>query len=72
MWAESEPILKAEAVSLKSNTYIRDDFTPFELYIKMLIEYFGNRVEYDPYKIDLLLPDKFYRLKYQSDAAIQG
>ncbi len=38
----------------------------------MLIEYFGKRVEYDPYNIDLLLPDKFMRLKYQSDAANQG
>ncbi|GIV43102.1 MAG: hypothetical protein KatS3mg035_0225 [Bacteroidia bacterium] len=48
---------------------MRDDFTPFELYIKMLIEYFGKRVEYDPYNIDLLLPEKYMRLKYQSDAA---
>jgi len=38
----------------------------------MLIEYFGKRVEYDPYNIDLLLPDKFKKLKYQSDAANQG
>lgn len=72
LWNESVPILHAEAVKIKKNTYLRDDFTPFELYIKMLIEYFGKRVEYDPYNIDLLLPDKFMRLKYQSDAANQG
>ncbi|NCD42103.1 MAG: restriction endonuclease subunit R, partial [Bacteroidia bacterium] len=41
-------------------------------YIKMLIEYFGKRVDYDPYNIDLLLPPKYIRLKYQSDAANQG
>jgi superfamily II DNA/RNA helicase len=72
LWNESVPILHAEAKALKKKTYLRDDFTPFELYIKMLIEYFGKRVEYDPYNIDLLLPDKFMRLKYQSDAANQG
>jgi|APTNR8051073442_1049403.scaffolds.fasta_scaffold00523_22 superfamily II DNA/RNA helicase len=72
LWDESVPILHAEAGAIKKNTYLRDDFTPFELYIKMLIEYFGKRVEYDPYNIDLLLPDKFMRLKYQSDAANQG
>jgi superfamily II DNA/RNA helicase len=72
LWDESVPILHAEAEALKQRTYLRDDFTPFELYIKMLIEYFGKRVEYDPYNIDLLLPDKFMRLKYQSDAANQG
>jgi len=72
LWAESVPILQAEAERIKNQTYLRDDFTPFELYIKMLIEYFGKRVEYDPYNIDLLLPPKYIRLKYQSDAANQG
>lgn len=72
LWKESVPILHAEAEAIRKKTYLRDDFTPFELYIKMLIEYFGKRVEYDPYNIDLLLPDKFMRLKYQSDAANQG
>lgn len=72
LWAESVPILHAEAERIKNQTYLRDDFTPFELYIKMLIEYFGKRVDYDPYNIDLLLPPKYIRLKYQSDAANQG
>jgi hypothetical protein len=72
LWAESVPILQAEAERIKNKTYLRDDFTPFELYIKMLIEYFGKRVDYDPYNIDFLLPPKYLRLKYQSDAANQG
>ncbi|MDY0279896.1 MAG: helicase-related protein [Salinivirgaceae bacterium] len=72
LWAESVPILQAEADRIKKQTYLKDDFTPFELYIKMLIEYFGKRVDYDPYNIDLLLPPKYIRLKYQSDAANQG
>ncbi len=72
LWDESVPILKAEAERIKNQTYLRDDFTPFELYIKMLIEYFGKRVDYDPYNIDLLLSPKYIRLKYQSDAANQG
>lgn len=72
LWIESVPILQAEAERIKNKTYLRDDFTPFELYIKMLIEYFGKRVDYDPYNIDLLLPPKYIRLKYQSDAANQG
>lgn len=72
LWIESVPILQAEAERIKNHTYLRDDFTPFELYIKMLIEYFGKRVDYDPYNIDLLLPPKYIHLKYQSDAANQG
>lgn len=72
LWNESIPLLKAEADLIKKLTYITQSFTPFEVYIKLLIEYFGKRVEYDPYNIDLLLPEKFKRLKYQSDAANQG
>jgi superfamily II DNA or RNA helicase len=72
LWNESVPILHGEAERIKNKTYLKDDFTPFELYIKMLIEYFGKRVDYDPYNIELLLPDRFMRLKYQSDAANQG
>ncbi len=72
LWDEAVPILQAEAEKIKKGTYIRDDYTPFELYIKLLMEYFGKRVEYDPYNIDLLLPPKYFRLKYQSDAANQG
>ena len=72
LWNESVPILKAEAEKLRQRTYLRDDFTPFELYIKMLIEYFGKRVDYDPYNIEMLLPLTYYKLKYQTDAANQG
>ena len=72
LWLESHSILKAEAEQLKNKSYLSNSFTPFQIYIKMLIEYFGKRVDYDPYNIDLLLPDKFKRLKYQSDAANQG
>lgn len=72
LWEQSEPILKAEAEALKKKSYLADTATPFQIYIKMLMEYFGKRVEYDPYNIDLLLPDKYKRLKYQSDAANQG
>jgi SNF2 family DNA or RNA helicase len=72
LWKESHPILQAEAESLRKLSYLADECTPYQLYIKLLIEYFGKRVEYDPYNIDLLLPDKYRRLKYQSDAANQG
>ena len=72
LWVESVPILEAEAAEIKAMSYLRDDFTPYEIYIKMLMEYFGKRVDYDPYNIDLLLPSIYKPLKYQSDAANQG
>ena len=32
---------------IKKDTYLNDNFTPFEVYIKFLIEYFGKSVEFD-------------------------
>ena len=72
LWEESVPVLKDDAGELRKRTYLRKDITPFDLYIRMLLEYFGKRVEYDPYNINLLLPDNYMPLKYQSDAANQG
>ena len=72
LWNESENILPVDAEEIVKKSYLKDDFTPYEMYIKMMIEYFGNRVEYDPYNIELLLPEKYMRLKYQTDAANQG
>lgn len=72
LWNESENILDVDVEAIVNKSYLKDECTPFELYIKMMIEYFGNRVEYDPYNIELLLPEKYMRLKYQTDAANQG
>nr|WP_315171034.1 helicase-related protein [uncultured Flavobacterium sp.] len=72
LWSESVDILPVDISGLKKETYLNDNFTPFELYMKLLIEYFGKRIEYDPTNIDLLLPDKYKRLTYQSEAAIEG
>lgn len=64
--------MPVDILSLKEDTFLNENFTPFELYIKLLIEYFGNRIEYDPTNIDLLLPDNYMKLTYQSEAAIEG
>jgi len=72
LWAESVDILPTDISILEKETYLNDQFTPFELYMKLLIEYFGQRIEYDPTNIDLLLPDKYKKLTYQSEAAIEG
>jgi len=72
LWADSVDILSVDISSLEKDTYLNDEFTPFELYMKLLIEYFGQRIEYDPTNIDLLLPEKYKKLTYQSEAAIEG
>jgi len=71
LWSEGIPILPVEIEKIKNETYINDSFTPFEVYIKFLIEYFGKSIEFDPNSITDL-PKGFKRLSYQVDAVNQG
>jgi superfamily II DNA/RNA helicase len=72
LWNEAIDVLPVDVQGLKKATYLNDEFTPFELYIKLLIEFFGRRIDYDPANVDLLLPDNYKRLTYQAEAAIEG
>ncbi len=71
LWIEGIPILPVDIQKIKKDTYLNDGFTPFEVYMKFLIEYFGKSVEFDPSSVSDL-PQGFKRLSYQIDAVNQG
>ena len=71
LWAEAVDILPTEIEAAKNKTFLKDEFTPFELYIKLLIEYFDKEIDFDPNNIKDL-PEGFMRLTYQLDAVHQG
>ncbi len=68
LWGEGVDILPAMVNS--EGTHLAD-ITPYELYLKCLIEYFGDEIEFDPATIKDL-PQGFKRLSYQLDAVNQG
>lgn len=71
LWAEATELLPVDIKGLKKKTYLNDDITPYELYIKMLIEYFGDTVIRD--KISGKdLPEGYTNLQYQADAVVEG
>lgn len=71
LWEQGEEILPVDVNRIKSKTYIGQLYTPFEIYIKLLIEYFGKNIEYDPDSVGDL-PQNFKKLSYQIDAVNQG
>ncbi len=71
LWSESTTILPADIKDFKKKTHIGQSFTPFEIYIKLLIEYFGNNIDYDPDTVGDL-PKSYKKLSYQIDAVNQG
>ena len=74
LWAEAVgvPINAEDYQSTLNKTYLKGDVGPYELYIKMLMEYFSDRVmavdKEDPFDI----PSKYDKFEYQTDAAVEG
>ena len=71
LWQQSTTILPADILEYKKKTHIGQVFTPFEIYLKLLIEYFGNNIDYDPDTVGDL-PKSYKKLSYQVDAVNQG
>ncbi|MFT3979448.1 MAG: helicase-related protein [Ferruginibacter sp.] len=72
LWQQSTPILPVDAPALIKKTYLDATPSPFELYVKFLIEFFGKNIEYDPDSISDIPLKKFKKLSYQVDAVNQG
>ncbi len=72
LWEQSTKILPVDAPSLIKKTYLETTPTPFEVYVKFLIEFFGKNIEYDPDSISDIPLKKFKKLSYQIDAVNQG
>jgi len=71
LWGEAVPVDMDSIEKLKKETYLNDNYTPYEVYLKFLIEYFGKSIEFDPNSISDL-PKGFKRLSYQVDAVNDG
>ena len=74
LWAEAEnvPITAEEFKKTIDETYLHGDVTPYELYIKMLMEYFSDRVLAIDQDNPFDMPDGYDKFDYQVDAVIEG
>ena len=74
LWEEAQnvPIKAEDYKEVLDKTYLKGDVSPYELYIKMLMEYFSDRVlkldESDPFD----MPSGYEKFEYQTDAVIEG
>ena len=74
LWAEAEgaEITAVDYKQAMDGTYMNGDVTPYELYIKMLMEFFSDRVmaidQDDPFD----MPEGYTKYEYQMDAVVEG
>lgn len=74
LWAEAEdcPITATDVSTALDTTYLKGDVTPYELYIKMLIEHFGDRIKGEDEEDLYEMPEGYSKYDYQIDAVNDG
>ena len=72
LWVKGVPISDAFVDAIQTRTWLRNDITPYELYLKALYEYFKEEINADKENLDTLLPPGYMRLQYQIDAVLQA
>lgn len=73
LWSEGIDVKPDFAQEIQQKTYLKDDFTPYEIYQKFLIEYFGDAIEFDPSLADDIPTNLgIKKLSYQLDAVKDG
>ena len=73
LWEVSEPLNDEYISTLKNDTWIKEDITPYELYLKFLFEYFAVELNEDKIGVNTSdLPPGFVNYKYQTDAVNQA
>ena len=74
LWKEAEgcEITAEDVKTTIERTYLKGDVSPYDLYIKMLMEYFSDRVMETDNDDPFDMPDGYTRYDYQKDAVIEG
>lgn len=73
LWQEGVPITQTYIDAIEQKTWLRNDITPYEIYLKTLYEFFREEINADKDELAKnLLPPGYLPLQYQTDAVIQA
>lgn len=72
LWQKSTDVSEQYIETLAKNTWLREDITPYELYLKFLYEYFKEEINEDGEIDHSDRPKNFKQLKYQDHAVINA
>jgi HKD family nuclease len=67
LWAKSVDVSDKYIDTVKTKTWVNDEITPYELYLKFLYEYFREKINYDQ-EMFADLPKGYLDLEYQKEA----
>ena len=69
LWANAVDVKDKYLETIRNKTWLNDNITPYELYLKFLYEYFKEKINIDREEIEKkYLPEGFMDLAYQNEA----
>lgn len=67
LWADGVDVSEQYVDTIRRNTWLNDSITPYQLYLKLLYEFFKEELSVEA-DVDIWLPDGFMDLEYQRQA----
>lgn len=73
LWEHSEPLSQEFINTITKKTWIREDITPYELYLKFIYEFLYDKIWNDKKEMEIgYFPEGFKFLDYQRDAVLDA
>ncbi len=73
LWEHSEPISEEFINTINHKTWLKDDITPYELFLKFIYEYLKDKIDNDKKELEIdYVPEGFKYLDYQRDAVLDA
>ncbi|AHF97554.1 helicase [Desulfurella acetivorans A63] len=72
LWKDAVDVTEKYVQTIKQNTWLNDNITPYELYLKFLYEYFKDELSRTDEVFIKYLPENFKRFEYQEQAVLNA
>jgi superfamily II DNA/RNA helicase/HKD family nuclease len=73
LWRKAVPVSEDYVETINTKTWLNNNITPYELYLKFLYEYFGEKISRTPDEISsIYLPENFVEYQYQKEAVVDA
>ena len=73
LWNHSEPISEEFINTINHKTWLKEDISPYELFLKFIYEYLKDKIDNDKKELEMdYVPEGFKYLDYQRDAVLDA